>query len=230
MKKKKEKVKTFTLPDLSTLTLKQCSILMVIALISFLALRLKFLPYIVSACVFTIPMTVGLVLLNKDAAKKLIRLPKGRDFLYGFGFVIPSAVITMIVTVVLGVLGVIEQPKSNVIFEKLANDFWLTLAGTFIQLFGEEMITLIVFLFTLKVWEHFFSSTKGGIVAAFFVSAVVFGAIHYPTYLSWAHVLFSISTTRLLYNFVFLRTKNLTASFITHLTYDYILFAMGMMM
>ena len=229
MKKKKEKVKTFTLPDLSTLTLKQCSILMVIAVICFLALKLKFLPYILTACLFTVPMVAGLVILNKDTAKKLIRLPKGRDFLYGFGFVIPSAVITMIVTVLLGVLGVIEQPKSNVIFEKLANDFFTTLAGTFIQLFGEEMITLIVFLFTLKVWEHFFSSTKGGIIAGFFVSAVVFGAIHYPTYLSWTHVLLSISVTRLLYNFVFLRTKNLTASFITHLTYDYILFAIGMM-
>ena len=137
MKKKKEKVKTFTLPDLSTLTLKQCSILMVIAVICFLALKLKFLPYILTACLFTVPMVAGLVILNKDTAKKLIRLPKGRDFLYGFGFVIPSAVITMIVTVLLGVLGVIEQPKSNVIFEKLANDFWLTLAGTFIQLFGE---------------------------------------------------------------------------------------------
>ena len=86
-------------------------------------------------------------ILNRDTVHKLIRLPKGRDFLYGLGFVIPAMVVTMVVTIVLGMMGVIQDPKANSIFEKLANDFFTTLAGTFIQLFGEELITLIIFLF-----------------------------------------------------------------------------------
>ena len=96
MKTKREKIETFSLPDLSTLTLKQCFILIVITTVSFLFLKIKGLPYIVIACFFTIPMILGLLVLNKDAAKKLIRFPKGRDLLYGFGFpspVLPSSII-----------------------------------------------------------------------------------------------------------------------------------------
>lgn len=226
---KKEKIKTFSLPDLSTLTLKQCSVLLVTAVLCFMCLRIKFLPYIVTAALFTVPMAVMIFILNRDTVHKLIRLPKGRDFLYGLGFVIPAMVVTMVVTIVLGMMGVIQDPKANSIFEKLANDFFTTLAGTFIQLFGEELITLIIFLFAMKLWEHFFPSKKGGIAAGFFVSALVFGMIHYPAYQSWPHVLISIPVTRMVYNFVFLRTKNLTSSFITHVVYDYILFVMGMM-
>ena len=227
MKTKREKIETFSLPDLSTLTLKQCFILIVITTVSFLSLKIKGLPYIVIACFFTIPMILGLLVLNKDAAKKLIRFPKGRDLLYGFGFVLPSLILSITSTALLNNLGIIQLPKSNIIIDQLVNDLLFTLIGTSIQLFGEEMLTLIIFLFVMKLWEYFFSFTKGGIIAGFFLSSLVFGAVHYPTYSSWAHVLLSISLGRLLDNFVFLRTKNLTASYLSHLIFDFILFGIS---
>ena len=93
------------------------------------------------------------------------------------------------------------------------------------QLIGEEIITVLPFVAVLT-W---LSGPLGlgrhkAIAGAWLVSALLFGALHLPTY-GWnvAQCLLVIGSARLVLSLAYLRSKNLAVSAIAHIANDWLL-------
>jgi len=107
------------------------------------------------------------------------------------------------------------------------NVAWFYL-GTFIQLFGEELVTILPFLAVLY-WAHskFGLSRNKAIILAWIITAITFGAMHLPTY-GWniVQAVVLIGVARLSLTLAYIRTKNIAVSFGAHLLNDWATFTL----
>ena len=106
-------------------------------------------------------------------------------------------------------------------------DLALSIAATAPQLLGEELITIIPFLALLTfLTARCGLSRRVAIIGAWIGSALLFGALHLPTY-QWhlGQVLLIIGTARLVLTVPYLITKNIWSSTIAHITNDWLIFA-----
>ncbi|TFV94857.1 CPBP family intramembrane glutamic endopeptidase [Leifsonia flava] len=99
-------------------------------------------------------------------------------------------------------------------------------AGTAIQLFGEELFTILPFLAVMYLLH-----SKAGVgrntsaILAWLITALWFGAAHLPTY-DWnvVQALVVIGVARLVLTLAYMRTKNIAVSTGAHIINDWILF------
>lgn len=171
--------------------------------------------------------------LTKPYWKALFKKPRKIDFFYMFLFAGLNTVITPILAVALLMIGVTES--ANAAGDDLAGASALELAafyvGTGIQLLGEEILVIIPFLAVLSTLHLKFGvSRKKAILWAWLVSALWFGAIHFPTY-NWnvIQALVVIGGARIALTLAFIRTKNLWVSTGAHILNDWILFTVIML-
>ncbi|WP_312165645.1 type II CAAX prenyl endopeptidase Rce1 family protein [Phenylobacterium sp.] len=95
------------------------------------------------------------------------------------------------------------------------------LASVPLQLLGEELITVVVLLAVSAALLRVGASRGPAIAGGWLVSAVVFGALHLPTY-QW-HVLQAllvIGSSRLVLSLPYLWTRNLWVSTLAHIALD----------
>lgn len=97
---------------------------------------------------------------------------------------------------------------------------------TGIQLVGEELVTAIPFLAALVLVRRLGTGHRASVALAALVAALVFAAMHFPTY-QWhlAQTVIIIGSARLILLGAYLLTKNLWASVIAHILNDWSLFA-----
>lgn len=102
--------------------------------------------------------------------------------------------------------------------------------GTFIQLFGEELVTILPFLAVLYwLYSKAKLSRKTAIILAWVITAIWFGALHLPTY-GWNFVqaIVLIGAARIALTLAFIRTKNILVSFGAHLLNDWATFTLAL--
>lgn len=97
-----------------------------------------------------------------------------------------------------------------------------------VQLLGEELVTILPLLATVAVLHRAGLSIRWAIAVAWVATALVFGALHLPTY-QWhiGQALLVIGTARLVLTAVFLYTRNLWASTIAHIANDWAIMAVA---
>jgi membrane protease YdiL (CAAX protease family) len=98
--------------------------------------------------------------------------------------------------------------------------------GTFIQLFGEELFTILPFLAVMYFgYGKGRLSRKTALVVAWVATAVIFGAVHLPTYhWNFLQAILVIGAARIVLSLAFIRTKNILVSFGAHLLNDWAIF------
>lgn len=102
----------------------------------------------------------------------------------------------------------------------------LFLARTFIQLIGEEVVSILPLLAVLWLCVSKFGlSRRVGLIIAVVVSTVWFAAMHLPTY-NWNFLqcLGIIGSARIVLTLTYLFTRNLWVSSIAHIFNDWALF------
>ncbi|WP_162148158.1 CPBP family intramembrane glutamic endopeptidase [Listeria floridensis] len=112
-----------------------------------------------------------------------------------------------------------------------AAEYFLNFSTDIFQLLGEEFYAIIPFLLLLQWFTHTFGwSRKKAILVAWLLSSLLFGAMHLSTY-NWnlLQSLMVIGVTRLFLTYAYLKTKNIWVSYIVHLLYDSILFALPLL-
>ncbi len=98
--------------------------------------------------------------------------------------------------------------------------------ATGIQLFGEEVITILPFLFLLWLARNSLGMSRGVSVGiAWIGSAILFAAIHLPTY-DWnvPQCLLMIGPVRLVLTLAYMKTKSIWSSTIAHVLNDWTMF------
>lgn len=102
--------------------------------------------------------------------------------------------------------------------------------GTGIQLFGEEVFTILPFLAVMYLlYTKVRLSRTTSILLAWLITALWFGAAHLPTYgWNFAQAFLIIGIARLVLTLAFIRTKNIFVSTGAHILNDWVTFTFVM--
>ncbi len=144
------------------------------------------------------------------------------------------ALLNLVVTVALGLLttrffGVSANPVFDVLAHESTADRWLFALRTLPQLLGEEVLTMLPFLALMTLFTTRAGwSRRAAIVAAWWISALIFGMAHLPTYQwNWVQCVVVIGSARLVLSLAYLWTRNLWVSTLAHVLNDWTLFSGG---
>ncbi|WP_428153818.1 CPBP family glutamic-type intramembrane protease [Brevundimonas sp.] len=187
---------------------------------------LDFIP----ALVFTGLPLLALMAATGWRAPALFRPFRPKGFLAGLGFALLTIACSMIVGLFVSQFMDLA-PNTSVADLAAASsmDLVLFLARTFIQLIGEELITILPLLAVLWLCvSRFGLSRRSALVIAFIVSTLLFAALHLPTY-DWNVVqcLATIGTARIVLTLAYVVTRNLWVSATAHIANDWSLFLMS---
>lgn len=170
-----------------------------------------------------IPLTVFIVFTRRHWSR-IFQRTTGRDVLdmvaFGIANLIVSSVMGILVSIVFGANA--NTATDGVHGAAEVTTFYL---GTAIQLFGEELFSILPFLAVLSFCARGGMPRKRAILVAWLVTAVWFGAAHLPTY-GWnvAQAFLVIGVARLVLTLAYIRTKNIAVSTGAHIINDWALF------
>lgn len=148
------------------------------------------------------------------------------------GWGILFGILNLIFTAVIGMIAIqVLDLARNAAIAGLAGDGPSDGVGLFylrtgIQLFGEEVITILPFLFLLWLGVQKLNLPRtGAIILAWIGSALLFAAIHLPTY-DWhvAQALLLIGPVRLVLTLAYIKTRSIWTSTIAHVFNDWSMF------
>lgn len=166
------------------------------------------------------------IILTKSSWTKLFRKIKLKDIKLIVIVLIVNYLITIIVGLSMKEITTLSvNPAADIIKGNTQFENIIFFIKTIPMLFGEELITIIPFLVILQLANKTLKfSRKKAIIVAWVISALIFGAIHLPTY-NWniVQAILGISIVRLVLTYPYIKTKNLWISFFVHLLNDWIL-------
>lgn len=173
------------------------------------------------------------VYLFKPYWRSIFKKPRGKDYFYMFLFAGLNIVLTPILAILVKAFGfpTAGNAVGNGLVGASAVELIAFYIGTGIQLFGEELLVIIPFLATMSVLHLKFGvSRKKALLWAWLISALWFGAIHFPTY-GWnvVQALVIIGGARIALTLAFIRTKNIWVSTGAHIINDWVLFTVIML-
>jgi len=183
----------------------------------------QFLP----ALLFMILPLAGLAWIDKRCIPAIFKPLNGRALLLIPAFTLLNLVVSIVVALVIyQFAGASANPAIGLIREFSNLEFVLFLARTLPQLIGEELVTILPFLALLsylvrnKGW-----SKKSAVIVSWIVTALIFGALHLPTY-EWnvAQSLVIIGSARLVLTAAYLATGNIWVSTGAHVLSDWVIF------
>lgn len=189
----------------------------------------QFIP----ALLFVAIPLMALALATPRHWSALFRRVGGRDV----GVMLLIALLSLIVSAVVGVLVMkLHGAESNPVFTSLAaqssSERVLFFLKTVPQLLGEELVTVLPLLALMALFHGPLGlSRRNAIVLAWLLSALIFGALHLPTY-GWNLVqsFLVIGSARLVLSLAYLWTKNLWVSAGAHILNDWALFGLGLLL
>lgn len=185
------------------------------------------------ALLFVALPLIGLRLVAGPTWTRFIAPPRFRDLLIGLAMV-PVVMVFSFGTAFL--VRAVSETAANPIGGQMAAlatpDLLVFLASTIPQLLGEEIVTLLPFLAILGIAHTRLGlSRRAALALAWVISAILFGALHLPTY-DWhpLQAIGIIGIARVALTLTYVLTKNLWAATITHVANDWALFAIPFVM
>ena len=156
----------------------------------------------------------------------------GREVRLMFGFALLNIVFSMSIGAIMNFVanvtpnGAMAQLGTLDMAERIA-----FFAKTIPQLFGEEVITILLFLAMLQWFSKGFGmGRKGAIIGAWLMTSVIFGLIHLPTYdWNWIQCIVVIGFARVVLTLPWILTKNIWVSTGAHIVNDWLLFTMTLL-
>lgn len=177
---------------------------------------------------FGIPLA-SLALVADQGWKTIFRKVSGRDLLVMLLVMLANVVVS--VTVALLVRKFFHtnvNPVGGLLANASGSDLALFYLKTLPQLLGEEVVSILPFLAILSLCSGKLGmARKPAIIAAWIGTALVFGAIHLPTY-GWNFVqcFVVIGVARVVLLLGYLITKNIWVSTGAHILNDWVLFSL----
>ena len=114
---------------------------------------------------------------------------------------------------------------NDVLNMKMDIIFWIKV---FVQLFGEELYKILIFLVGLIIMYRLTKKRTLSIIVATTISLVCFAFIHMTTYNSIIQILLLQGLASLFCMYNYLKTKNILTSYMQHVLFDAIPFILAM--
>jgi membrane protease YdiL (CAAX protease family) len=173
-----------------------------------------------------IPLAV-LAMVAGKAWRALFRTPTRRDVLLMVAIAGANILVSVTVALVLQhVFKMSENPVNAMLAEASNTARILFYLKTAPQLFGEEVVSILPFLAILWFCHAKLTLTrKRALIAAWLCTALIFGALHLPTYdWNFLQCFLVIGTARIVLLSGYLITKNIWVSTGAHIINDWLLF------
>lgn len=174
------------------------------------------------AILFVVLQLAGLALAVGPTWKAIFRRPRLRDVGIALActplvVIVPGAVAFFL----MDGSGLGANPAIQAIGAMAPAGVANAMAMSSVQLLGEELVTILPFLVLLTVLHRAGVKPWLALGLSWVVTALAFGALHLPTY-GWhvGQALLVIGTARLVLTGVYMLTRNLWASTITHVAND----------
>lgn len=187
---------------------------------------------LIPRALFTLIPLITLAYFAKNHWKALFSRPEKRDYKAMLGFAVLNIAVSLVIA---GIVKVFFDVEQNPATDGLSDAGFLEIAafyvGTFVQILGEELLTILPFLAILYyLYAKKKVSRKKAIIAAWAVTSLWFGALHLPTY-GWdvPQALLVIGGARVILTLAYVKTKNLWVSFGAHLVGDWTLFTLAIL-
>ena len=163
-----------------------------------------------------------------DGVKKIFSRPKRGTV----KFILLSIVIAYVISISTGLISsyiLHETPATNAIKEQFNGsmlDSFIMLFKTIFMLAGEEiLVTLPLIIFVSLFINKIKISQSKAVIISTIITAIIFGAIHLPTY-QWNifQCFLVIALTRIPFTIASLKSDSIIAGIIGHITFDWIIF------
>lgn len=175
---------------------------------------------------------LGLAIVTRGRWTALFRRVGFSDVLWMVGFGLLNIVVSFAVgLLVIKVHGAMANPVVAGLSQLSNQALGLKLAETLPQLLGEELLTVLPFLACLYLLHtHLGWSRRRAVVTAWIATALLFGALHLPTYgWNWVQCLLIIGSARLVLTLAYIKTKNIWVSTGAHIFSDWSYFAIALL-
>jgi membrane protease YdiL (CAAX protease family) len=182
----------------------------------------------IRALIFVCLPLIALALAAPGRWQAIFRRVGFRDVLLMFGFAILNIVVSLAVGALLKTYGTVS-PNAGVAGAADLEGLHLVsfFAKVGLQLLGEELVTVLPFL-AILTWLHTKAGMgrNGAVLAAWLISAIIFGLLHLPTY-NWniLQCVLVIGSARLVLTWAYVWTKNIWVSTGAHIINDWLLIA-----
>lgn len=153
----------------------------------------------------------------------LIKKPKAIDFLRVLGTLILQWIIAIGISALLQYAFRMDLQGNGVLDLEMDSQFWLTVA---VQLFGEELYKILLFLAALAVMYKLTKKRRLSIGVATAFSLLCFAIMHLTTYSNIIHVLLLQGFASLICMYNYLKTKNILMPYLQHLLFDAVPFVL----
>ncbi len=189
----------------------------------------QFIP----AALFVVIPLAALAIATPQYWKALFHRIRVRDV----GVMVLIALLNLVISFAVGLLVMkLHGSEANPVFKAIASqsavDRELFFLKTIPQLLGEELVTMLPMLALMTLFHsRMRMSRRSAIVLAWLLSALLFGALHLPTY-GWNFVqcLVVIGSARLVLSLAYLWTRNLWVSTGAHILNDWALFGLPLLL
>lgn len=169
---------------------------------------------------------VALALAAPGRWQAIFRRVGWRDVLLMFGIAILNIIVTLVVGALLKTYGTVSANAgvagaADLEGARLASFF----AKVGLQMLGEELLTILPFLALLSwLYGKFGMGRNSAVLAAWLLSAIIFGLLHLPTY-NWniLQCVLVIGSARLVLTLAYVWTKNIWVSTGAHVINDWTL-------
>ena len=163
--------------------------------------------------------------------KSLFKKLTGVDYLNMVVFWLLNLAVTGVVGIIVAaIFGANSNPATGGVLEGGTANIVAFYVGTGIQLFGEEIFTILPFLaITYLLFTKAKLSRNMSVILAWLITALWFGAAHLPTY-GWnvAQAFLIIGAARLVLTLAYMRTKNILVSTGAHVLNDWTIFTVAL--
>ena len=220
-------------------TVRQWSLLLLLCLLAYLQLTFLGLIFVgpvtqlLPVLLFVLLPAMGLAAMGTGCLAALFRPLSVKALLLIPAFALLNLLVSVAVALVVASLAEVSaNPAVGLIRALDPIAFAAFLLRTLPQLLGEELITILPLLATMAyLVEGRGWSRRAAILAAWLLTALLFGALHLPTY-QWnvAQSIFIIGAARLVMTAAYLLTGNLWVSAGAHIMSDWIIFFVAYLM
>ena len=183
------------------------------------------IPFGMGPYVFTLVHLVAFLYVARGKISLLIKNPRIRDYIRIIVTLILQYIFAIGISMVLKNVLNVTLNNNEVLELNMGIKFWI---AVIVQLFGEELYKILIFLAVLTIMNKKTKKRTLSIVVATTVSLLCFALLHATTYNSIIQIIVLQGFVSIFCLYNYLKTKNILTSYFEHLLFDAIPFILVM--
>lgn len=203
--------------------------LIILSIVPILFTIYTFIPFsfpgISGAFIFTFAQLGAFLIVARGKISLLVKKLTVRDIVRVIVTLILQYVFAFTTAVLLMLLFKIKPTANPIIEAEMGLKFWIVII---VQLFGEELYKILLFLSSLMIMYKLTKKRKLSIIIATLISLTLFGLLHLTTYDNLIQSILLIGVASIICMYNYLKSKNILTSYLQHLLFDAIPFILVM--